>query len=88
MDILKKGQAGTMQSSDLLVTVEPAGELIVEIESTVKKQFEHLIRAKLEEVLAKNGVTSGKVSVSDRGALDYAIEARLEAALQRAAGDA
>ena len=86
MQIVKKGQAGTMQSSDLMVIVEPADELIVEIESTVKKQFEHLIRARLEEVLAKFGVVSGRISVSDRGALDYAIEARLEAALQRAGG--
>lgn len=86
MNILKKGQAGTMQSSDLMVMVEPAGELIIEIESTVKKQFEHLIRAKLEQVLAKFEVVAGKISISDRGALDYAIEARLEAALQRAGG--
>ena len=75
-----------MQSSDLMVMVEPADELTVEIESTVKKQFEHLIRAKLDEVLVKNGVTKARISVSDRGALDYAIEARLEAALQRAGG--
>lgn len=86
MIILKKGQAGTMQSSDLMVIVEPAPELTIEIESTVKKQFEHLIRAKLEQVLTKFGVTSGRISVSDRGALDYAIEARLETALQRAGG--
>ena len=86
MIILKKGQAGTMQSSDLMVIVEPARELTIEIESTVKKQFEHLIRAKLEQVLAKFGVESGRISISDRGALDYAIEARLETALQRAGG--
>ena len=87
MNILKKGQAGTMQSSDLMVTVEPADRLVIEIESTVKKQFEHLILAKLEEVLAKNSVECGKVSISDRAvALDYAIEARLQAALQRAGG--
>ena len=86
MKILKKGQAGTMQSSDLMVIVEPAEELIVEIESTVKKQFEHLIRAKIDEVLAKFETKSGRISINDRGALDYAIEARLEAALQRAGG--
>jgi citrate lyase subunit gamma (acyl carrier protein) len=86
MNILKKGQAGTMQSSDLMVIVEPADKLIIEIESTVKKQFEHLIRAKLEQVLAKFEVLTGRISISDRGALDYAIEARLETALQRAGG--
>ena len=86
MKIVKKGQAGTMQSSDLMVTVEPDAALVIEIESTVKKQFEHLIRAKLEEVLARLNVTSGKINVSDRGALDYAIAARLETALNRAGG--
>ena len=86
MKIVKKGQAGTMQSSDLMVTVEPADTLTIEIESTVKKQFEHLIRAQLEQVLARCDVKSGRVSISDRGALNYAIEARLEAALYRAGG--
>ncbi len=86
MSIARKAQAGTMQSSDLMVFVEPAGELVIEIESTVKRQFEHLIRAKVEEVLREQRVTSGRVRVNDRGALDYAIQARLETALARAEG--
>lgn len=86
MSILKKGQAGTMQSSDLMVIVEPAEELSVEVESTVKKQFEHLIRARVDAVLSAHEITKGKIMINDRGALDYAIEARLEAALQRAGG--
>lgn len=86
MKIQRKGQAGTMQSSDLMVIVEPAVGLVIEIESTVKKQFEHLIRAKLEQVLAKHDAEDARISVNDRGALDYAIEARLETALRRAGG--
>ncbi len=86
MIIQRKAQAGTIQSSDLMVFVEPAAALTIQIESTVQRQFEHLIRAKLEEVLRANGVTAGRVRVTDRGALDYAIQARLETALQRAAG--
>jgi citrate lyase subunit gamma (acyl carrier protein) len=81
--LVRKAQAGTIQSSDLIIFVEPADALVIEIESTVKRQFEHLIRAKIEEVLAAHGVASGRVRVSDRGALDYAIEARLETALAR-----
>ena len=84
MKIVKKGVAGTMQSSDLMVFVEPADNLKVEIESTVIKQFGHLISAKVDEVLAKNGVKAGYIRLTDRGALDYAIEARIETALQRA----
>ena len=83
MKIKKKAQAGTMQSSDLMVFVEPADELTVEIESTVKKQFEHLIRARIDEVLLCHDVIAGFIRVTDRGALDYAISARLEAALKR-----
>jgi citrate lyase subunit gamma (acyl carrier protein) len=74
-----------MQSSDLVVTVEPADRLEIHVESTVKKQFEHLIRAQIERTLARHGVTAAIVRVSDRGALDYAIDARVEAALRRAA---
>jgi len=88
MKIARKAQAGTMQSSDLTVSVEPAEALTVEVESTVKQQFEHLIRKVVDGVLAAHGVTAGRVRITDRGALDYAIQARLETALQRAAGEA
>jgi len=84
MKISRKAQAGTMQSSDLMVFLEPAETLSISIESTVLKQFGALIRAKVEEVLTRNGVDSGEVRITDRGALDYAIEARLETALERA----
>ena len=84
MKITKKVQAGTLQSSDLMVFLEPAETLSVTIESTVLKQFGELIRAKVEEVLAKHGIETGEVRIIDRGALDYAIEARLETAILRA----
>lgn len=84
MKIVKKAQSGTMQSSDLMVFLEPAETLSVTIESTVVKQFGALIRAKVDEVLEKHGIDSGEVRITDRGALDYAIEARLETAIMRA----
>ncbi|QXE90242.1 citrate lyase acyl carrier protein [Geomonas subterranea] len=84
MKIVKKAQAGTMQSSDLMVFLEPADTLKVTIESTVLKQFGELIRAKVDEVLQKHGVEAAEVRITDRGALDYAIEARLETAIMRA----
>lgn len=84
MKIIKSAQSGTMQSSDLMIFLEPADELTIEIESTVKQQFEHLIRAQVEKVLAEHEVSSGEIRINDRGALDYAIVARLEAGLKRA----
>lgn len=84
MEIRSKAQAGTMQSSDMMVFVEPADELIIEIESTVLKQFEHLIRQRIEQQLDALQVRRGLIRVSDRGALDYAIDARIETAVRRA----
>jgi citrate lyase subunit gamma (acyl carrier protein) len=85
MNISKSSTAGTMQSSDVVVRVDPAERLEIQIDSTVKKQFEHLIRERVEAVLARHGVTRARVTISDRGALDYAIDARVETALRRAA---
>ena len=85
MRILRKANAGTLQSSDLMVVVEPSETLRIEIDSTVKKQFEHLIRARIQATLEELGVSTGHIHVSDRGALDYAIAARIETAIRRAA---
>lgn len=82
--IRRKATAGTIQSSDLMVVVEPHAELLIEIDSTVKQQFEPMIRERILATLQELGVTSGRVHVSDRGALDYAIAARVEAAVHRA----
>jgi citrate lyase subunit gamma (acyl carrier protein) len=84
MRILRKATAGTMQSSDLMVVVEPLDTLRIEIDSTVKKQYEHLIRARIEATLEELGVSAGRLQISDRGALDYAIAARIETAIRRA----
>jgi len=87
MEIIRKAQAGTMQSSDLMVFLEPAPQLRIEIDSTVKKQFEHLIRRQVDSVLERFSISSGVIRISDRGALDYAIAARLETGLLRACAD-
>ena len=85
MQIRCKASAGTMQSSDLMVVVEPADTLQIHIESTVTKQYEHLIRARIGATLDELEVSAGHIQVTDRGALDYAIAARIETAVRRAA---
>ncbi len=87
MQIRRKASAGTMQSSDLMVIVEPGDTLQVDVESTVKKQYEHLIRARISSILEQLEVGKGHIQVSDRGALDYAIAARIETAVRRASGE-
>ena len=42
------------------------------------------LRQRIEATLQELGVTSGRIQVSDRGALDYAIAARVQTAVTRA----
>jgi len=87
MKILKEAIAGTLESSDLLVKVAPnnTGTLDVVIRSEVIKQFGKQIRRVIDETLGKLEVSQGSVVVEDKGALDYAIRARVQAAVQRGA---
>ena len=88
MKIVKNAVAGTLESSDAYVQVEP-NETGIEIvlESVVLTQFGDDIKASVMEVLTENEVTNAKVSVNDRGAIDCTIRARVETALKRAQGD-
>lgn len=87
MKIITTGVAGTMESSDIIVTVEPKENEGIELslESDVMQQFgkqiEKVIRATLEEL----GVKAAKVTAVDKGALDCTVAARTLAAAYRAA---
>lgn len=86
MEIVKQAAAGTMESSDAYVTVAPASELEVEISSVVFNQYGAEIRRCVEAVLRDLSVTNGKITVSDKGAIDCVIAARVETAVKRAGG--
>lgn len=83
MKIEKTAMAGTLESSDAQVTVEPADTLTINIESSVLNQFGRQIKATVEETLERLEVTAGEVSVVDKGALDCTLKARVETAIFR-----
>lgn len=87
MKILKPAIAGTLESSDCQVTVEP-GEGTVEFElySSVVNQFGNQIRRVVLSTLENLGVVNVKIAVVDKGALDCTIKARVEGAVYRSAG--
>lgn len=87
MEIMKNASAGTMESSDAYVEIEPAETLSVELESVVQEQFGDDIRAVVSEVLKENGVEKAAVRVIDRGALECVIRARVETAIIRGKGE-
>lgn len=83
-EIVKKAYAGTIESSDVYVELEPneAG-LDIQLESVVLSQFGDAIREAAIEVLEQFGIRNAKVKIIDRGALDCVIRARVEAAIKR-----
>ena len=86
--IICRATAGTLESSDVFVTLEPHEDgLEIEIDSVVKNQYGDAIRAAVEDVLKEQNVTAARVSVVDRGALDCVIRARVETAVLRGKGE-
>lgn len=88
MNIKQTAAAGTMESSDVMVTVKPAEKpgLNIQIQSNVLTTFGDQIRATVEEVFADFGITDADVSLVDKGAIDCVIRARVQAAICRATG--
>ena len=86
MIIEKSAIAGTMESSDIMITLEPGdGNITISLDSTVEKQFGDEINLTISETLQKLGVQSAKVTAVDKGALDCVIRARVKTAAYRAA---
>ena len=87
MEIRKPAIAGTLESSDCQVTVEPGeGNVEFALESAVINQYGNQIKKVVMEVLANLEVDDVRIAIVDKGALDCTIKARVEGAIFRAAG--
>jgi citrate lyase subunit gamma (acyl carrier protein) len=86
-DIICRATAGTLESSDVFVTLEPHDGLQIDIDSVVKNQFGEEILRTVEDVLSELNVRNAKLSIVDRGALDCVIRARVETAVLRGKGE-
>ena len=87
MEILQAAMAGTLESSDAQVTVEPGdGSVELTLSSSVMNQYGRQIKATVLETLERLNVSSAKVTVVDKGALDCTLKARVECAVYRSNG--
>ncbi|MDR1099057.1 MAG: citrate lyase acyl carrier protein [Treponema sp.] len=87
MDILQNSVAGTMESSDIMIRLEPSSSGIeIELQSIVEKQFGREIRRAINETLETLDVKNAKITAVDKGALDCVIRARVKTAVYRASG--
>ena len=87
MKLITIGNAGTMESNDIMITVEPsdAGGVQVDLTSSVYQQFGKQIIAVIRETAADYGVENALITAVDKGALDCTVRARVATALTRAA---
>lgn len=86
MEIKRPAKAGTLESNDIYIMVQPNDKETVEInlESIVMKQFGKQIEKVIRDTVNSLGVKSITIVAKDRGALDYTIRARVETAIRRA----
>lgn len=80
---MRIGVAGSLNSSDTLITVKPSKETVIEIESTVMEFFGPLIKETINETLIKIATEPLHVKCIDKGALDFTLIARLKTAIER-----
>lgn len=86
MEILTSASAGTLESSDCLITIEPGTDICLELSSSVMNQYGRQIKATVLETLERLGVENARVTVVDKGALDCTLKARVECAVYRSCG--
>jgi citrate lyase subunit gamma (acyl carrier protein) len=87
MQPIHKAQAGTFESSDIMILVEPLAQEndnIIELSSSVSKQFKNQIIKDINTILDKYSITSARIIAKDKGALSPTIQARVETAILRA----
>ena len=86
MEILKSAVAGTLESSDCMVTVEPGDGISLDLSSSVMNQYGRQIKAAVLETLERLEVQNANVTVVDKGALECTLKARVECAVFRSCG--
>lgn len=87
MNQLKVSLAGTLESSDILVTVEPRDTgcgILIELQSLVFAQYGEQIKKVINDTVREQGIRDIYIKAVDRGALDCTVRARILTALSRA----
>jgi len=86
MQLKKSAIAGTLESSDVQIMIEPSQNGIeLFLTSSVMNLYGKQIKSTILTTLANLGVENARLTVVDKGAVDCTIKARVECAVFRAA---
>lgn len=85
MKIKEKITVGSIESADIMITLEPTSKLGIEIilESNFIKQYGDEIKQIIIDELKTNNIEQVKVIVVDQGAIPAVIKARIITAINR-----
>ncbi|MCQ2420578.1 MAG: citrate lyase acyl carrier protein [Clostridia bacterium] len=88
MQIQKQASAGTLESSDVMVTLKPAAQpgIHISISSKLAYQYGESMEQTVREVCREFDITDADIELEDKGALDCVIRARTQAAVCRSLG--
>jgi citrate lyase subunit gamma (acyl carrier protein) len=84
MKLLQHAVAGSLESGDIQVMIEPSDKITVELESDVYKQFGEEILDVINRVIKEFELEGIKLKAVDKGALNFVIESRVKTAITRA----
>ncbi|WP_010165697.1 citrate lyase acyl carrier protein [Candidatus Epulonipiscium viviparus] len=88
MKLQETAAAGTLESSDIQIIIEPAkagSGIKLDLQSAVMAQFGEQIEAVILETIKNLGVADAKVFANDKGAIDAVIISRVQTAIYRSA---
>ncbi len=88
--LVRTAQAGTMESTDILVVLAPAeagAGIQVELVSPTMRQHGSHIKQLIAKTLQAAGIADAVVHATEKGAMDCTIEARIKTAIKRASNE-
>ncbi|UMB59553.1 citrate lyase acyl carrier protein [Lutibacter sp. A80] len=87
MEIIKKSQSGSFESSDIIILIEPVepnSGRNIDIDSSVMLEYGATIKKLINSKLDSYKISDIHLIAKDKGALELTINARLETAIKRA----
>lgn len=86
MKIIKNAYAGTLESSDLFVQIIKTDEkgINIQLESSVEEIYGDDIKDLIIQIIHDLEIKDINLKIQDKGAFDFTIKARVQAAILRA----
>ena len=89
MNKIKRGATvgNAKQNADCVIEIKPRSKGIkINLNSLVKNQYGDAIRSAVKSELKKQDIAAAEVTITDRGAIDPVLRARMECVIKRGRG--